>query len=77
MKALLCWQHGLPDTLAYDEMGVFPEASVNLPTQLWVAARLVQAVSFLIAPLFLGRTARSPIALASYAAACFFGAKRW
>ena len=40
-------------TLAYKGMGVFPEASTNLPTQLWIAARYLESVSFLIAPLFI------------------------
>ncbi|GAB4364065.1 MAG: hypothetical protein Kow009_00700 [Spirochaetales bacterium] len=35
-------------TLAYKGMGVFPEASANLPTQLWIAGRYVEAVTFLL-----------------------------
>jgi PAS domain S-box-containing protein len=41
----------LVHTLAYDGMGVFPWAGPNLPTQLWVAARYLQGVSLVIAPL--------------------------
>ncbi len=40
-------------TLAYDGMGVFPGAGPNLPTQLWLAARYVQSLAFLLAPVFL------------------------
>ncbi len=42
-------------TLAYKGMGVFVGYDTNLPTQLWIAARYVQSVSLLAAPLFLKR----------------------
>lgn len=32
--------------LAYKGMGVFPQADADLPTQLWIAARLLQALAF-------------------------------
>ncbi|PLX83873.1 MAG: hybrid sensor histidine kinase/response regulator [Desulfuromonas sp.] len=41
--------------LAYKGMGVFPGRGSDLPTQLWVAARYVQSLSFLLAALVLGR----------------------
>lgn len=41
-------------TLAYEGMGIFSDGS-NLPTQLWIAARYLQAVTFLIAPFTLNR----------------------
>ncbi|MGV8075417.1 MAG: MASE3 domain-containing protein, partial [Syntrophobacteraceae bacterium] len=41
--------------LAYKGMGVFPEYDANLPTQLWIAARYLESVSLLLAPLLLGR----------------------
>jgi signal transduction histidine kinase len=44
-------------TLAYKGMGVFPN-DANLATQLWIAARYLQSISLLIAPLFLNRTLR-------------------
>ncbi|MDA3814358.1 MAG: ATP-binding protein [Candidatus Cloacimonetes bacterium] len=40
-------------TLAYKGMGVFIGFDANLPTQLWIAARYLQGISLLIAPLFL------------------------
>ncbi len=40
-------------TLAYKGMGVFPGYDANLPTQVWIAARYVQALSMLILPVFL------------------------
>jgi len=42
-------------TLAYEGMGVFPDHGVNLPTQLWIAARYLESLSFLVAPFFLRR----------------------
>jgi hypothetical protein len=40
-------------SLAYFGMGIFPGYGKDLPTQLWIIARYIQAVSFLIAPAFL------------------------
>lgn len=34
-------------------MGVFPQYDTNLPTQLWIAARYMESISLLIAPLLL------------------------
>jgi signal transduction histidine kinase len=45
-------------TLAYKGMGVFPGFGANLPTQLWIAARYLEAFSLLLAPLFLHRKLR-------------------
>ncbi len=42
-------------TLGYSGMGVFQGYGTNLPTQLWIAARYLESISLLIAPLFLGR----------------------
>lgn len=36
-------------TLAYSGTGIFPAYTANLPTQLWIAARYIQSISFLIA----------------------------
>ena len=46
----------LVHTLAYKGMGVFPGNSADLPTQLWIAARYFQSITFLIATLFIGRS---------------------
>jgi PAS domain S-box-containing protein len=40
--------------LAYKGMGVFP-SDADIPTQLWIAARYLQSLSLLVAPLFLKR----------------------
>jgi PAS domain S-box-containing protein len=45
-------------TLAYPGMNIFPGADTNLPTQLWIAARYLQGISLLIAPVLLGRRLR-------------------
>jgi len=46
--------------LAYTGMNVFPGFGTNLPTQLWVASRYLEALSLLIAPIFIVR--RIPVA---------------
>ncbi|MGC9320279.1 MAG: MASE3 domain-containing protein, partial [Armatimonadota bacterium] len=54
-------------TLAYKGMGVFPWGGTNLPTQLWIGARYMQALTLLIAPAFLNRRLQEHPALAGYA----------
>jgi PAS domain S-box-containing protein len=46
-------------TLAFRGMGVFPGFGTNLTVQLWVVARYLESISFLIAPLFLIRNKES------------------
>jgi len=41
-------------TLAYSGMGIFKGYGPNLPTQLWIAARYLESLSLLVAPLFFG-----------------------
>jgi len=43
-------------TLAYKGMGIFPGDNADLPTQLWIAARYFQSITFLIAALLAGRS---------------------
>lgn len=54
-------------TLAYKGMGVFVGYDANLPTQLWIVARYLESLSFLIAPFFLRRQMMAP------AVFCVFG----
>ena len=54
-------------TLAYKGMGVFQGYDANLPTQLWIVARYVEGLSFLIAPLFLRRKLKANLAFLGYA----------
>jgi len=55
-------------TLAYKGMAVFPEFGANLPTQLWIAARYLQAVTLFVAPLFVARRVNDRAVLGVYAA---------
>lgn len=57
-------------TLAYKGIGVFADSSGNLATQLWVAARYVQSLSLLAAPLFLRRRLRVDAQMGVYTVAC-------
>ncbi len=43
----------LVHTLAYGGMGIFTGYGSNLPTQLWISARYIEASSLLVAPLLL------------------------
>jgi len=45
----------LVHTLAFQGMGVLPIHGANIPTQLWILARSLQALAFLSAPLLLYR----------------------
>lgn len=56
----------LVHTLAYKGMGVFPGYGGNLATQLWIAARYLQSISFLVAPLLLGRKLSPPLVFLGY-----------
>ncbi len=42
-------------TLSYKGMNIFQGYGANLPTQLWIAGRYLESLSYLIAPVFLGR----------------------
>lgn len=53
-------------TLSYDGMGVFPGEGPDLPTQLWLAARYLQSVTLLAAPLFLRARPRSALIWLAY-----------
>lgn len=46
-------------TLAFKGMGVFPDFGANLPTQLWIAARYMESLSFVIAPFFIRRIVKA------------------
>lgn len=42
-------------TLSFKGVGVIPAPDANLPTQLWIAARYLQSISFLAAVWLIGR----------------------
>jgi signal transduction histidine kinase len=56
----------LVHTLAYKGMRIFPEFDANLPTQLWIAARYLEASSLLLAPWFLNRRLNPGLLFAGY-----------
>jgi signal transduction histidine kinase len=49
----------LVHTLAYSGMPVFSKGGANLPTELWIAARYLESLALLVAPLVLGRQLRA------------------
>lgn len=53
-------------TLSYKGMGVFPDTTANLSTQLWIQARYVEAFSLLFAPLLVGRKINNSVLLLGY-----------
>lgn len=53
-------------TLAYKGMGVFAGDGANLPTQLWIAARHMEAFSLLLATVFLRRRLAPRLTVAAY-----------
>jgi hypothetical protein len=59
----------LVHALAFKGMGVFAGATANLPTQLWIAARYLESLSLLAAPLAIGRRPRPLLLLAVFIAA--------
>ena len=54
---LICSLIDLIHTVAYKGMNIFPGITPNIPTQLWVSARFLQAVCLLIAPFILNKLA--------------------
>ncbi|MEW6720088.1 MAG: MASE3 domain-containing protein [Thermodesulfobacteriota bacterium] len=56
-------------TLAYTGMNVFPGIGPNPPTQLWIAARYMESLTLLAAPLMLRRGIRPAYYFLFYAAA--------
>jgi PAS domain S-box-containing protein len=56
----------LMHTLSYKGMGVFQGIDANLPTQLWIAGRYVQSLSFLAAFFFLNRRPNTRLVFSCY-----------
>ncbi len=54
-------------TLSYKGMGVFPDFGANPATQVWIAARYLEALTFLVAPFFINRRLNATAAAAVYA----------
>ena len=55
-------------TMSYKGVSVFPDYGTDLPTQLWIAARYMESLSLLLAPLFLKRKFNIPFILSVYLA---------
>jgi PAS domain S-box-containing protein len=55
--------------LTYKGIGIFPNVGANIPTQLWIAARYLQAIALLAAPLFATRRLKPGLTVACFAAA--------
>ncbi len=53
-------------TLAYKGMGIFTGYGADLPTQLWIAARYLESMTLLIAPIFFIKKANPRILFAGY-----------
>ncbi|MCF8482681.1 MAG: hypothetical protein K9H25_19840 [Rhodospirillum sp.] len=53
-------------TIAYKGMGVLFHGSANEATQLWVAARLIEALTLVVAPLFIGRRVSAVLAFLGF-----------
>lgn len=54
-------------TLAYKGMQILPGNNANIPTQLWIAARYMQSIAFIVALLSIDRMVRSRYLIAGYA----------
>ncbi len=54
-------------TLSFKGMNVFPEFDADLPTQLWIAERIILSLAFLIGPFFLKRQRQTGKRLNPYA----------
>lgn len=61
----------LVHTLSYKGMSVFPGHGADLPTQLWIAARYLQAASLLLAPFLLRRRINARLVFIGYSLATF------
>ncbi len=53
-------------TVSYEGMAIFKQDGSNLPTQLWICARYLQGISFLISPLFLNKKIKPGLTFTSY-----------
>jgi len=66
IAALFVGAIDLLHTLAYKGMAIFSGSGANLPTQLWISARYLQAFALLVAPFFINRKLRPTLTVASF-----------
>ncbi len=52
-------------TLSYSEMNIFLDYDANLPTQLWIAARYWQSVTYLLASLAINKKVKASYLMGS------------
>ncbi len=64
--AMLDFTHAL----AYKGMNLFGQSGANLPTQLWIGARLVESVSLAISPVFFTRRLNIRATFLAYSGLC-------
>lgn len=56
-------------TFSYKGVSIFQGYDANLPTQLWISARVMESLSFLIASFYIRKNLRLPLLLLAYALA--------
>ncbi len=52
--------------LSFEDMGIFVRSGSNLSSQLWIAAKYLQSISFLIAPFFIARKPKMVLIFVGY-----------
>jgi PAS domain S-box-containing protein len=57
-------------TMSYKGITIFQGYGTDLPTQLWIAARYIQSLSFLVAPLFIWRNLKLRFVFLGYLILC-------
>jgi PAS domain S-box-containing protein len=62
----------LVHTFAYKGMNILPEFDANAPTQLWIAARYIESLTLLAAPLMLHRKIKVHLIILGYGAVTAF-----
>ncbi len=53
-------------TFTYKGINIIPGHTTNLPTQLWIASRFMESITFLAAPFFIGKKVRTSYILYIY-----------
>jgi PAS domain S-box-containing protein len=60
-------------TFSYKGINIYlNNSTANLATQMWIAARYMESITFLIAPYFIGRKIKQPLIISLYALATTF-----
>ncbi|TXT61774.1 MAG: conserved membrane protein of unknown function [Promethearchaeota archaeon] len=59
-------------TISFKGMGILVNATANLPTQLWISARFLQAISFLVAFFLVNKKIQAKYVISSYSLGLIF-----